>query len=70
MIVFQTKILEEISVVSKMLQLEKQELGNVAKVLENTYNLMKDLRNNFSDIRRSVVKVTQTWGIRDKFKSK
>uniref|UniRef100_H3A840 DUF4371 domain-containing protein n=1 Tax=Latimeria chalumnae TaxID=7897 RepID=H3A840_LATCH len=62
MIVFQTKVLETINVVSKMLQSETQELGKAAEMLENAYNLMKDLRNSFSNIRQLAVKVAQTWG--------
>uniref|UniRef100_H3A841 DUF4371 domain-containing protein n=1 Tax=Latimeria chalumnae TaxID=7897 RepID=H3A841_LATCH len=57
MIVFQTKVLETINVVSKMLQSETQELGKAAEMLENAYNLMKDLRNSFSNIRQLAVKV-------------
>lgn len=70
LVVLESKILSSIDAVSKLLQNEQQEIQRASKLLTNTFNEIRKLRNDFAGIKEEAVTVATEWGVIPEFSEK
>lgn len=70
LIVLETKILENINIVSQMLQSAQQNILDSSKLLKNARYKIQELRNQFDEIKNEAILVARKWGVKDEFSEK
>lgn len=70
LIVLQSKILENINLISKMLQTENLDLENAANLLKSALSSLSKIRNNFGSIMAEAINVAVGWGVEPCFQNK
>ncbi|OCT96206.1 hypothetical protein XELAEV_18013881mg [Xenopus laevis] len=69
-IVLQSKILDHINSISKMLQSEKMDLSKAAHLICNAKEDLRKYRSNFEDAKQNAILLAEKWGIATKFENK
>lgn len=70
LLVFQSKVLEVVNLISKQLQTPDFDLGKACSLINNGQESLSDLRNNFNVFEAEAVKLAETWGIQPSLTSK
>lgn len=69
-VVFQSKVLETVNTVSKILQSKNQDLKGASTLLKTTINSIKELRNNSVQCKQTAIELCAEWKIEAKFSNK
>ncbi|XP_075716875.1 zinc finger MYM-type protein 1-like [Rhinoderma darwinii] len=69
-IVLQAKVLENVNLVSKMLQSKDMDLCTATKLVDNATQVLSDFRNNYDEAKRTAITLAETWSIQAKFVNK
>ncbi|KAM9330997.1 zinc finger MYM-type protein 1-like [Gastrophryne carolinensis] len=69
-IVLQSKILENVNPVSKLLQSKDMDLSTATKLIHNATQALSRFRNNYEEIKRTSISLAEEWGIAAKFENK
>ncbi|XP_044133947.1 zinc finger MYM-type protein 1-like [Bufo gargarizans] len=63
LLVLQSKVLEHINAISKVLQSEHMDLCNAAHLIHNAIEALSSYRKQFEDAKTTAIKLAEKWGI-------